>query len=161
MSRSLTRILSWGKHVDPEPVVKSLFFFLIFFISLPVGAQTKHEREVLAISSRKFDWLVRRQADSLERVLDDRVQYIHSNGWVQTKREVLDDMRSGKLVYHRVTVKEAAVRVYGNAAVVTGLGTFEGVNGGNVFAMDLRYTEVYTLGASGWLLVSRHANRMP
>lgn len=101
------------------------------------------------------------QADSLNAILDDQVQYIHSNGWVQNKKEVLEDMRSGKLVYQNVTVKEDQVRMYGETAIVTGLGTFEGVNNGTAFKLDLRYTEVYLNTQSGWRLVSRHSNRMP
>ncbi len=141
--------------------MKYLLFLLIVFQSLPALAQSEGEREVLSLSARKFGWLIRKQADSLERILDERVQYIHSNGWIQSKREVLDDMKNGKLVYQNVTVKEASVRLYEKSAVLTGQGTFEGINAGNGFKMDLRYTEVYVQSPEGWLLVSRHSNRMP
>lgn len=124
-------------------------------------AQTAAEQSVLDLSRKKFDWLIGRNYDSLRATLDEKVQYIHSNGWIQNKQEVLEDMRSGKLVYQRVTLKETAVRIYDKTAVVTGLGMFEGVNGGTAFQMNLRYTEVYVKSNSRWLLASRHANRMP
>lgn len=135
---------------------------LLFAISTTVAwAQSDTGSGVLALSARKYQWLIHKQADSLDRVLDEKIQYIHSNGWVQNKREILDDMRTGKLVYQRVTIKEASVRVYGKAAVVIGTGTFEGINSGTTFNLDLRYTEVYVLSDTGWKLVSRHSNRMP
>ena len=99
----------------------------ILFILLCPGfafAQSTTERVVLELSRKKFDWLIGKQADSLNRVLDEKVLYIHSNGWVQNKKEILDDMRSGKLVYQKVIIKDAAVRTYGQTAIVTGLGTF-------------------------------------
>ena len=113
------------------------------------------------LSRRKFIWLIRKETDSLARTLDDRLEYVHSNGWVQTKKDVLDDMKSGKLIYQVVTVKESKVRLYGQSAIVSGLGTFEGINSGTTFKLDLRYTEVYVRSAEGWKLASRHSNRMP
>lgn len=135
---------------------------LLLTISTTVAwAQADNGSSVLALSARKYQWLIHRRADSLDRVLDERIQYIHSNGWVQNKKEILDDMWTGKLVYQRVTIKDASVRVYGKAAVVTGTGTFEGINNGTAFNLELRYTEVYVLSDAGWKLVSRHSNRMP
>lgn len=137
-----------------------LILSFLLTLTQAVGQSTE-EREVVQLSRKKFGWLIRLQADSLSRILDEKVQYIHSNGWVQSKKEVLEDMRSGKLVYQRVTVKEDQVRVYGKTAIVTGLGTFEGINSGTAFKLDLRYTEVYLATPSGWMLLSRHSNRMP
>lgn len=134
---------------------------LILHVAGGVLAQSDAERAVLDLSSKKFDWLVDGQADSLEKMLDEKVQYIHSNGWVQNKREVIDDMRTGKLVYRKVTIKEVSVRLYAETAILTGLGTFEGINGGTAFLLDLRYTEVYVRRMKRWILVSRHSNRMP
>jgi len=142
--------------------MKYLLIISVMVLSLTQApAQTREEREVLSLSRQKFGWLIRRQADSLTTILDEKVQYIHSNGWIQSKREVVDDMASGKLVYQRVTVKEDQVRIYGKTAIVTGLGTFEGVNSGTAFKLDLRYTEVYLSTTTGWRLLSRHSNRMP
>lgn len=158
------RIRKWRLPFLPVPdtVMRKLGIILLLSITCTFAvAQSAEDQEVLTLSSRKFDWLIRKQADSLDRMLDERLQYIHSNGWIQNKQEVLDDMRSGKLVYVNVKIKESFARTYGKAAVVTGLGTFEGVNGGNPFKLDLRYTEVYTWTATGWKLVSRHSNRMP
>lgn len=139
------------------------WLFLSLFTCLTSAAlsQSADELRVLDLSLRKFDWLIRGTADSLEHLLDPRVEYIHSNGWVQTRADVLNDMKSGKLVYQRVTIKSAAARSYGTSAVVTGLGTFEGINSGTPFKLDLRYTEVYVHSGSSWKLVSRHSNRMP
>jgi len=135
---------------------------LLFIISASAAwAQSETGSSVLALSAKKYQWLIRKQADSLDRVLDEEVQYIHSNGWIQNKHEILEDMRTGKLVYLKVNIKDASVRIYGKAAVVTGTGTFEGTNNGTAFNLDLRYTEVYVQSGSGWKLVSRHSNRMP
>jgi hypothetical protein len=130
-------------------------------ISDAVSAQSKTEQRVLALSRQKFDWLIRKQRDSLNLLLDDRLMYIHSNGWRQSKQDVFDDMESGKLIYKQIVLKEAQVRLYKNTAVVTGTGRFMGSREENEFDLPLSYTEVYVKKGNRWLLVSRHANRLP
>ena len=144
----------------PTIAEKLLFILLLLGTSL-AWAQTPGEQVVLELSRKKFDWLINKQYDSLEKSLDDRVQYIHSNGWIQNKKEIMEDARSGKLVYQKVTIKESAVRLYDKTAIVTGLGMFEGMNSGTAFSLDLRYTETYVKAGSRWKLASRHSNRMP
>ncbi len=141
--------------------MRVIIAILLMHLAGGVCAQSTAERSVLDLSSKKFDWLIAGQADSLEKILDEKIQYIHSNGWVQNKREVIEDMRTGKLVYRKVTIKEVSVRLYAETAILTGLGTFEGINGGTPFLLDLRYTEVYVRSMKRWILVSRHSNRMP
>ena len=119
------------------------------------------EQTVIDLSKRKFVWLTTNHYDSLNSVLDDRLEYIHSNGWVQTKGDVINDSKSGRLNYKKITIKESQARIYGPSAILTGLGTFEGVANGQPFVMDLRYTEVYIKSGNYWKLASRHANRMP
>ena len=80
---------------------------------------------------------------------------------MQTRQEVIDDMKSGKLNYQKITIHQASARVYSSSAVVVGTGKFEGLNQGVPFALDLRYTEVYVRDGHRWKLASRHANRMP
>jgi RecA-family ATPase len=124
-------------------------------------AQENSRQSVLDLSQKKFTWLINKQLDSLENLLDDNLMYIHSNGWIESKQDVLDDLRLGKLVYTDVKTESTQVRMYKGAALVTGKGRFSGVNNGNVFDLNLLYTEVYVLKKKKWLLASRHANRMP
>jgi hypothetical protein len=126
-----------------------------------VSAQSSQEQAVLDLSKKKFEWLIHGRADSLREVLDERMMFIHSSGWSQSKQEVMEDMTSGSLVYKKVDIKEAGVRLYDKTAVVVGSGRFSGEREGNPFDIDLRYTEVYVLKDKKWHLVSRHANRLP
>ena len=161
MSPSRIQNLSRWKESDKGRMKRVVLFLLWFSLAGVVSAQNADERAVLRLSKVKFDWLVSRNADSIGYLLDDRVKYVHSNGWTQSKAEVLADMASGKLLYQRVTIKEASVRMYGETAIVDGAGTFEGANSGTAFTLVLRYTEVYIRSSGRWRLASRHANRLP
>jgi len=147
-------------------VSRMRFFLLsVFLYSCPLTTMAqpsdKTERTVLDLSKRKFDWIIKKNYDSLTTFLDDRIQFVHSNGWVQNKQEIIDDLKSGKLNYQKITVNDAKARVYGASVIVLGTGTFEGINQEKPFSMELRYTEVYVRSGNSWKLASRHANRLP
>jgi hypothetical protein len=152
------------KRVSSDRIMRvvrvSIGTFILAFVTSVSIAQSKAEKEVLKLSSDKFRWLTTGSLDSLRTILDERVRYIHSNGWVQTRDEVLADLQSGKLVYQAIEVKQAEVRLYANTAIVTGTGKFTVQMNGNPLAIDLGYTEVYVKRGKKWWLTSRHANRM-
>ncbi|WKZ58971.1 MAG: nuclear transport factor 2 family protein [Cyclobacteriaceae bacterium] len=141
-------------------VRNGILVLLTVLISDSVLAQSKTERYILNLSKQKFVWLIEKQRDSLDLLLDDRLMYIHSNGWTQSKVEVFDDIQSGKLVYKQIDVEAIQVRLYGNTAIVTGTGRFQGSREDKEFDLPLSYTEVYVKEGKRWVLVSRHANRM-
>ena len=145
--------------------MKQCVLFLLLFTAVNSFAQkTKEEsateKFVLKLHENKFRWMVNKQFDSLNAVLDDRVQYVHSNGWTEDKKEIIEDMKSGKLTMTSVKVTEANARVYKGFAIVNGKGVFSVIMDGKPLDISLLYTEVYAKRQNGWLLVSRHANRM-
>jgi hypothetical protein len=108
----------------------------------------------------KFRWMELQQLDSLSAFLHPDLKYIHSNGWIESKDDVLKDLQSGKLVYLKVQVQEAQVRQIAQTAIVTGKGNFKVVMDGKSLDINLLYTEVYVKQKKQWLLISRHANRL-
>ena len=142
--------------------MKSILPTLVFLLCpLLSSSQSNNEQEVLSLSKKKFAWLTQKKLDSLSLILDERVRYVHSNGWVQNKKEIIDDISSGKLNYTSIIVKSSEVRLYNKTAVVNGTGSFEVNMDGKPLTIELSYTEVYVKNKSKWLLASRHANRMP
>lgn len=128
--------------------------------SLIAISQTVQEQQVLDLSKKKFQWMISMTFDSLEAVLDDRMVFIHSNGWPETKSEFIQDIRSGKLRYKSITVLEASARVYTASAVIIGRGKFVVTLDGKDLELELKYTEFYIQQNGRWLLASRHANRL-
>lgn len=138
------------------PVIAVL---LLLFAPIIGYSQTKKEKQVLQLSAAKFRWMTARHFDSLASMLDGRLQYVHSNGWIQNRAEFFGDFQSGKLTYQSIEVKAATARVYPRMAVVTGYGIFSVTMSGTSATFDLSYTEVYVRRGRSWWLVSRHANR--
>jgi hypothetical protein len=118
------------------------------------------DKKVLDLSKRKFEWMTHKNLDSLASVLDDNLKYVHSNGWIQSKQDVTDDFRSGKISLSDVIIEDASVRLYEHTAIINGKGKFTGTMNDKPFSLELMYTEVYVYKNNKWLLASRHANRL-
>ncbi|MBY0476260.1 MAG: nuclear transport factor 2 family protein [Chitinophagaceae bacterium] len=145
--------------------MKYILLCLIFFsVTAAFAQKTKEEsateKFVLKLHETKFRWMVQKKLDSLNSILDERIQYVHSNGWVQNKKEVTEDLQSGKLIMNSVQVTEATARVYKGFVIVNGKGNFNVVVNGVAVELQLLYTEVYAKRQNGWLLVSRHATKL-
>jgi hypothetical protein len=142
--------------------IKSKILISIFFalISCSVKAQSANENEVLQLSKRKFKWMISQNLDSLENILDDKVVYIHSNGWQQNKQEVIEDFKTKKLVLEKVEIEEAYIRTFENTYIVNGKAIVIGEINSSSFSVKLNYTEVYIYKNKHFFLLSRHANKI-
>ena len=141
-----------------------LFILVIPFINFVSAQKGKEEsateKFVLKLHETKFRWMVNKKLDSLNTILDERIVYVHSNGWVQNKKEIIEDLKSGKLVMNSVIVTEAVARVYKGFVIINGKGVFNVIVDGNAVEINLLYSEVYAKREKGWLLVSRQATKL-
>lgn len=141
--------------------MKNLILIILFISTgVAVHAQAQQEQAILDLSKKKFQWMITMNYDSLEPVLDERMIFIHSNGWGETKTEFIQDIKSGKLIYTSINVLEASVRLYPGSAVIIGRGKFNVKLDGKDLEFDLKYTEFYVQKNGKWLLASRHSNRL-
>ena len=148
--------LNWQRKLQSNILVTD-FPIEVSEILKKTSAQNSVKQKVLDIHHKKFRWMEQMQTDSLAMLLDDDVYYIHSNGWKESKDEVIHNLNSGKLRYISVEVQEADVRVNASTAVVTGKGIFNVSMEGKPLEIKLYYTEVYSVLPEGIRLLSRHA----
>jgi hypothetical protein len=136
------------------PVLKAIL--PLFFLINCASAQCE---DVLLLHEEKFKWMRDKDEAALSALLHDSVQYVHSNGWVETKAEVIENIATGYLIYRNVQVNKASCRFEGNAAVVIGDGDFSVSLRDQAIEIPLLYTEVYIWQEGAWRLFSRHACR--
>ena len=142
-----------------EKVKNLLIPVVIFGLSICHCAEMYASDPLLELHRSKFNWMVEQQLDSLSAVLSDDLKYIHSNGWIETKTEVLENIESGHLGYREVIVDDEYVRYFGKTGIVTGRGLFRVALDGDSLEIELLYTEVYHQKDGQWELVQRHACR--
>jgi len=139
--------------------MKRIILFILVLITIGrSSAQTDAaSQQLIDLHKKKFSWLVNKNYDSLNWLMDEKLLYIHSNGMTESKDDVFNNLKSEVIAYTRSEVAEAQVRIFGNSAVITGKGAFAGKARGTPFELNLVYTEVYAKLNGRWRLVSRHA----
>ena len=142
--------------------MRNILLFTLLMAGTVAYSQTPEAEEVNQLHKKKFLWMTRKNYDSLNWMADETLKFIHSNGWIQTKRDLIDDLKSNKLNYTSIVVQESSVSVYKHqTAVVIGKGTFKGLMPDqSEFNVNLLYTEVYVKSKRQWKLVSRHACKL-
>jgi hypothetical protein len=139
-----------------------LSHLLFFFPTGSSGQSDSLASRVLDLHLEKFRWMTARDTARLSSLLATDAVYVHSNGWHESRKEMLDNVGSGRLRYHRVEVIEAGARAYGQTFIVNGRARFDVALEDQAWLLLLDYTEVYIRMDDGALrLVSRHACRVP
>ena len=148
----------------PTITMKKNLLVLFLLLSLPFFSQTKKDKiahHIIALHQKKFDFMISKQFDSLSLILDADLKYIHSNGWVESKEDLLANLKSDKLVYEKVTVSETKVTLTNRVAIVSGKGLFSVILENQTLEIPLMYSEIYVKKRGKWLLLHRHANKLP
>jgi len=139
---------------------------LLFLATLTAHAQAQTQSEKGVVEQiRKLDQeRIKAQinADSvaLDRIYADDFIGIGPSGTVRTKKEVLSDFASGSLKFQSITTDEVRIRVYGNAAVETGLSTMKGQDAAKVVPEENRFTRVWIKQGGRWRLVANHYSNL-
>lgn len=147
----------------PTITMKKNLLVLFLLISLPFFSQTKKDKiahHIIALHQKKIDFMISKQFDSLSLILDADLKYIHSNGWVESKEDLLANLKSDKLVYKQVLVSETKVTLTNHVAIVSGKGLFSVILENVKIEIPLMYSEIYVKKRGKWLLLHRHANKL-
>ena len=84
----------------------------------------------------------------------------HITGEVITRAQAMATCKSGNTPLASVEIDDLAVRVFGDAAVVTGRTTAT-TAGTSPVTVRLRFTDVFVRRSGKWLVVASHATRLP
>jgi len=81
---------------------------------------------------------------------------VNSSAVVQSREEVLAEIRSGDPVYDEFRNHSMTARVFGDAAIVQGITTVKGKSGGQAFDVNVRFTDTLIREMGKWRLVVSH-----
>lgn len=138
--------------------MKKLFTILLLGASLFCQAQTDEEK--LTQTLKEFHQaLVSKNAVSINQQTDKALSYGHSNGWVQTKADLIKDFESGLISYQRITEDSIQISMNGNMANVRFVSNVDATMKGNSFSFHLKVLEVWVKKGKRWVLFARQAVR--
>ncbi|TKR33097.1 nuclear transport factor 2 family protein [Luteimonas gilva] len=125
-----------------------------------LASQADDGAQILKVEKDVSDAFEREDADWLEKHLDPTFTLTSSNGKVTTRADEVADLRGGTK-YDVFRNRDSKVRLYGDAAVVTGITRVEGKADGKPYSMDFQFTDTYIRKPEGWVMVASHASRLP
>ncbi len=141
--------------------VLGLLVLTVFAGTARVVAQSTHDADVRELQRLETVWNEAHEhgdADALEKLWADDMEVAVPKMPVMTKADVLKFARSGRMKFLSYRTSDIRVRVYDNAAVVTGrLQRTRSMNAQDI-SDDWRFTKTYIREAHEWRVVAFHAS---
>jgi hypothetical protein len=129
-----------------------------------VAVFAKDDARVLAVKAAeaaRFKANVDADAKVLGQVLADDLEYVHSNGELNSRQEFIDSLTSGKRDYVSATFDIQSVRFFGDVAILRGTAKVTVIEGGPPRDIDLGYTDVWVWKDKRWQMTAWRSAKMP
>ena len=98
----------------------------------------------------------------MDKLLTDDFSVINGRAEMNTKAEELAEVRQKSVRYTTFENSDMQVHQHGDTAVVIGVTTVKGEAAGNrVFAIEVRFTDVFTKIDGKWRMIAGHSSRIP
>ena len=119
------------------------------------------EQAVMDVTQAACDAFRLRDIPAMERLLAPEFVLVSSTSEVQSRDQAIAEVRAGDPAYARFENHDMTARVYGDAAVVQGITSLNGLSGGKPFAVDVRFTDTLVKMHGHWTIVVSHVTRIP
>ena len=104
--------------------------------------------------------LIEKDTATLKQLLHKNLTYGHSNGWVETKDDVVKDLSSGKLVYYTIKSDSIAWKTDANWASMRSKTKVEVSVNNNKTELNLHVLQVWLKTNKGWQLIARQSTKL-
>lgn len=136
---------------------------MVLVIVAPVSAQKKAangnsvtEQTLKDIENKWVAALAKGDAATVDSILADEYVETDELGNVTDKQADISALKSGDLKFDSVKNDELHVHLYGNAAVVTGVGSQSGTFKGKPLPNKVRFTDTFVKQKGAWKAVASH-----
>lgn len=101
--------------------------------------------------------LVKKNTASINQQTDKALSYGHSNGWVETKTDMLKDLETGYISYQSYKEDSLNITINGSMANARFVADIGATLNGNSTNFHLKVLEVWVKKGKRWLLFARQA----
>jgi hypothetical protein len=142
-----------SRRVKQRPTLEVLILMLLsascVFSQSELGPRNQ-VKEITELEQRRASAVVHRDTDFLDKNTAPDSVRILPTGVLETKSQLLGDLKSGVLTYSSIDVDEVSVKIYGNTAVVAGRSEFRGQRDGKPFNGRCRFSRVWINRNGDW-----------
>ena len=140
--------------------LKKILTILFLFSFVCSSAQTDEQK--LTVTLKEFHQaLVNKNTVSINQQTDKALSYGHSNGWVQTKTDMIKDFETGYISYHSFKEDSISVSMNGNMANVRFVADISATMKEATNTYHLKVLEVWVKKGKRWVLFARQAVKAP
>jgi hypothetical protein len=116
-------------------------------------AQSTDSEQLIKLSIDKWQWMADKDVDKLDKLFDEKSKFVHMSGtW--KKAEELEIIKSGSIWYKEAKVKDTAVEIVNNTAIVWNRITLIAVVRGSEVTTEFTVTEVYKKQKKDWKMLA-------
>jgi ketosteroid isomerase-like protein len=142
----------------PFPRAAVLTFGLVLgglaSLTLRVAKASCDDKQIVAALDTKYQAAVKQNdAATMDRLLADDFTLVTGSGKTYTKKDLLDEARSGQIHYEHQEDTDQTVRVWGDTAVVTAKLWEKGINQGKSFDKMVWFSDTYVRRPARWQYV--------
>jgi hypothetical protein len=130
--------------------------------SAPLFAKDDAREPLLRASeSTRFQAQVDANAKVLAPLLDDKLEYVHSNGELDSKTSFIESLTTGRRDYVSTTFTIESLRIFGDVALIRGKAKVTVADNGQSKDLSLGYTDVWVWKDKRWQMTAWRSMRMP
>ena len=131
-------------------------------VSVAAGeATTSEEQRVMQVTQDACRAFLDADLAAVESLLAPGFTLVNSNSVVQSREEVLEEIRKRDPVYEEFRNHGMTARVFRDAAIVQGITTVRGKSGEHAFDVNVRFTDTLIRDKGKWRLVVSHVTAIP
>ena len=139
---------------------------VLLMLALATGSATardatQDERELLRAEAALCHAFEAGAADAVAKGIDARFTLTDSRGHVTDREQNIAEVAKRDPYYDIFRNHAQKVRLYGDAALVTGITTIKGHSGTTAIEAEFAYTDTWVRRDSAWILAASHASRLP
>lgn len=145
-----------------KQIIVAIVLASVTAISVPAqspreNANENAEQLILRLENEGREATLKNDIKANDRLLADNWLNVNPDGSITTKARLMELLRDSSFAIKSIENDEVLVRVYANAAVVTGRSTTKRAGQGDeVVTRQVRFTRVYARIRGRWQVVSAH-----
>lgn len=132
-------------------IVSALFTTFSVLAQTNAGELSKEQKEVLALSKDKWQWMADKDVNKLRTLFHDKSKFVHMSGTWKKERE-LEIIESGSIWYKEAKVHDVTAEIVDDSAIVWNRITLVAHVRGNDVTTEFTVTEVYKEVDNDWKL---------
>jgi hypothetical protein len=131
-------------------------------MSVPSFAKDDARESLLrAAETARFQAQVDADAKVLAPLLDEQLEYVHSDGTIDSKTSFIESLTSGRRDYVSTKATIEGVRLFGDIALIRGRALVTVVDNGKPLDLDIGYTDVWVWKDKRWQMTAWRSARIP